>query len=170
VAHRDDTDSPVMLLDPRPGSLTGPSSFPLLRCLFPLLFWRAGPTGNRRGAGRTGAVRDSTYALAVAESKLEIQMLHDRVIVRLLGEEGERRSSGGILIPATAQVAKRLCWGEVYGVGQHVRTVQVGDRVLFNPEDQYEVEVRGCAYLVMRERDLQAVASERTEHGTGLYL
>jgi chaperonin GroES len=106
----------------------------------------------------------------VTESKLEIQMLHDRVIVRLVGEDGERRSSGGILIPATAQVAKRLCWGEVYGVGNHVRTVQVGDRVLFNPEDQFEVEVRGCAYLVMRERDLQAVASERTEHGTGLYL
>lgn len=104
------------------------------------------------------------------ESKLEIQMLHDRVIVRLVGEDGERRSSGGILIPATAQVAKRLSWGEVYGVGNHVRTVQVGDRVLFNPDDQFEVEVRGCAYLVMRERDLQAVASERTEHGTGLYL
>ena len=104
------------------------------------------------------------------DSKLEIQMLHDRVLVRTLGEDGERHSSGGILIPATAQVAKRLSWGEVYGVGNHVRTVQVGDRVLFNPEDQFEFEVRGCIYLVMRERDLQAVASERPEHGTGLYL
>lgn len=108
--------------------------------------------------------------VAVSDSKLEIQMLHDRVMVRLIGGDGERRSSGGILIPATAQVAKRLCWGEVYGIGNHVRTVQVGDRVLFNPDDQFEVEVHGCAYLVMRERDLQAVASERTEHGTGLYL
>jgi chaperonin GroES len=104
------------------------------------------------------------------DNKLEIQMLHDRVMVRLVGEGGERRSTGGILIPATAQMAKRLCWGEVYGVGNHVRTVQVGDRVLFNPDDQFEVEVHGRAYLVMRERDLQAVASERTEHGTGLYL
>ncbi len=107
---------------------------------------------------------------AVSDSKLEIQMLHDRVMVRLVGEEGERRSSGGILIPATAQMAKRLSWGEVYGIGNHVRSVAVGDRVLFNPEDQYEFEVRGRAYLVVRERDLQAVASERTEHGTGLYL
>ncbi|HSZ29777.1 MAG TPA: co-chaperone GroES, partial [Pseudonocardiaceae bacterium] len=32
------------------------------------------------------------------------------------------------------------------------------------------VEVHGRTYLVMRERDLQAIASERTEHGTGLYL
>jgi chaperonin GroES len=150
MSRCDDTDSPVMLLDPRPGSLTGPSH----------VWVRAVPS----------TVNGSTYPRAVPESKLEIQMLHDRVIVRLVGEDGERRSSGGILIPATAQVAKRLCWGEVYGVGNHVRTVQVGDRVLFNPDDQFEVEVRGCAYLVMRERDLQAVASERTEHGTGLYL
>ncbi|MQA17047.1 MAG: co-chaperone GroES [Pseudonocardiaceae bacterium] len=97
-------------------------------------------------------------------------MLHDRVIVRVVGEDGERRSVGGIVIPATAQMAKRLSWGEVYGIGQYVRTVQVGDRVLFSPEDQFEVEVQGQAYLVMRERDLHAVASERTEHGTGLYL
>lgn len=104
------------------------------------------------------------------EPKLEIQMLHDRVMVRVSQEAGERRSSGGIVIPATAQMAKRLSWGEVYGVGNHVRAVKVGDRVLYDPDSQFEVEVQAQLYLVMRERDLHAVASERTEHGTGLYL
>ena len=102
--------------------------------------------------------------------KLEIQMLYDRVMVRISPEDGERRSSGGIVIPATAQMAKRLAWGNVFGVGTSVRHVKVGDRVLFNPEDQFEVEVQGATYLVMRERDVHAVASELTEHGTGLYL
>ncbi|MET8758266.1 co-chaperone GroES [Lentzea sp. NPDC004782] len=97
-------------------------------------------------------------------------MLFDRVMVRISPEDGERRSSGGIVIPATAQMAKRLAWGDVFGVGTSVRHVKVGDRVLFNPEDQLEVEVQGTTYLVMRERDLHAVASELTEHGTGLYL
>ncbi|MFI9008520.1 GroES family chaperonin [Actinosynnema sp. NPDC053489] len=97
-------------------------------------------------------------------------MLHDRVMVRISPEDGERRSSGGIVIPATAQMAKRLAWGDVLGVGTNVRHVKVGDRVLFNPEDQYEVEVQGNTYLVMRERDVHATATERTEHGTGLYL
>ena len=92
------------------------------------------------------------------DRKLEIQMLHDRVLVRLSVEEGERRSSGGILIPATAQVGRRLAWGDVLGVGNTVRNVKIGDRVLFNPEDQFEVEVAGETYLVMRERDLHAVA------------
>ncbi len=103
-------------------------------------------------------------------AKLEIQMLHDRVLVRLAADEGERRSTGGIVIPATAQVARRLAWGDVLGVGNNVRNVKVSDRVLFNPDDQLEVEIQGEGYLVMRERDIHAVASERTEHGTGLYL
>ncbi|WP_051116521.1 GroES family chaperonin [Amycolatopsis nigrescens] len=97
-------------------------------------------------------------------------MLHDRVLVRLAADEGERRSTGGIVIPATAQVARRLAWGDVLGVGNNVRNVKVSDRVLFNPDDQLEVEIQGEGYLVMRERDIHAVASERTEHGTGLYL
>lgn len=106
----------------------------------------------------------------MVEHKLEIQMLQDRLLVRLSTEDGERRSSGGIVIPATAQMARRLAWGDVQGVGTSVRNIQVGDRVLFNAEDQHEVEVHGQTYLVMRERDVHAIASERTEHGTGLYL
>lgn len=105
------------------------------------------------------------------DPKLEIQMLHDRVMVRDTEGTGERRTGAGIVIPATAAVARRLIWGEVFGIGHHVRTVQVGDRVLFARDDQYEVEVQGSTYLVMRERELHAVATEQTEHGgTGLYL
>lgn len=104
------------------------------------------------------------------DPKLEIQMLHDRVMVRDTEGTGERRSGSGIVIPATATVARRLVWGEVFGVGHHVRTVKVGDRVLFARDEQFEVEVQGETYLVLRERELHAVATERTEHGTGLYL
>ena len=86
--------------------------------------------------------------------------------------EGERRSSGGILIPATAQVSRRLTWAEVVAVGPNVRTMQPGDQVLFNPEDRYEVDVRGEPYIILRERDIHAVAAPRLENesGTGLYL
>ncbi|MFJ4774842.1 GroES family chaperonin [Streptomyces sp. NPDC088762] len=105
--------------------------------------------------------------------KLPIRMLHDRVLVKSDLPEGERRSGGGILIPATAAVGKRLAWAEVVAVGQNVRTVEPGDRVLYDPEDRAEVEVRGATYVLMRERDLHAVAAERLEgakDSTGLYL
>ena len=105
------------------------------------------------------------------DDKLPVKMLNDRIMVRIGTAEGERRSSGGILIPATAQVGKRLTWAEVIAVGPNVRSMEPGDRVLFNPEDRYEVEVRGTDYIILRERDVHAVAAERLEEGsTGLYL
>ncbi len=105
------------------------------------------------------------------EGKLPIKMLNDRVLVKLGDAEGERRSSGGIVIPATAQMSKRLAWAEVVGVGPNVRSIELGDHVLFNPEDRYEVEVRGDDYIILRERDVHAVAAKRLEEGsTGLYL
>ena len=55
--------------------------------------------------------------------------------------------------------------------GPAVRNVEVGDQVLFNPEDLYEVEVAGDTFIILRERDVHAVAAERLETGsTGLYL
>jgi chaperonin GroES len=99
-------------------------------------------------------------------------MLHDRVLVQLDKEAGERRSSGGIVIPATAAMGgRRLAWSRVAAIGAHVRTVEVGDRVLFDPEDKAEVEVNGEDYIVMRERDIHAVAADRLgDSQTGLYL
>jgi chaperonin GroES len=104
------------------------------------------------------------------DAKQPIKMLNDRVLVQIPERLGERRSRGGIVIPATAEVSKRLTWAEVVAVGPHVRNVETGDLVLFNPEDRYEVEVRGEEYVILRDRDIHAVASERIEGGTGLYL
>jgi chaperonin GroES len=102
--------------------------------------------------------------------KQPITMLNDRVLVHVPASEGERRSRAGILIPATASVAHRLTWAEVAAVGPNVRSIRAGDRVLFNPDECFEVEVQGEDYVILRERDIPAVASERLEDGTGLYL
>ncbi|HUI03620.1 MAG TPA: co-chaperone GroES [Acidimicrobiales bacterium] len=107
---------------------------------------------------------------AEAGPKQPITMLADRVLAQQTVTEGERRSRAGILIPATAQVSRRLVWAEVIAVGPHVRSIKVGDKVLFNPEDRFEVEVQGDEYVILRERDVHAVASERIDSGTGLYL
>lgn len=106
-----------------------------------------------------------------ASQKRPIKMLHDRILVRMPSDEAERRSSGGILIPATAQQQKRLVWGEVVGAGPNVRSAEEGDQVLFSPEDRHEVEVQGDDFLILRERDVHAIAAPRVEPGsTGLYL
>ncbi len=102
---------------------------------------------------------------------LPIRMLNDRLLVELDADAAERRSSAGIVIPATAMVGKRLAWGAVVAAGQHVRQVSVGDRVLFDPDERGEVELSGATYLLLREKDVHAVAEPRDgAEGTGLYL
>jgi chaperonin GroES len=106
-----------------------------------------------------------------SDGTLPIQMLHDRVLVQLDKEAGERRSGAGIVIPATATLGKRLSWGAVVAAGSSARSVKIGDRVLFDPEDKHEVELHGVSYTLLRERDLHAIAASRlTTEGTGLYL
>ena len=61
-------------------------------------------------------------------------------------------------------------WAEVLAVGNHVRAVETGDRVLFSPDDRHEVEIAGEEFLLLRERDIHAVAAERNDANTGLYL
>jgi chaperonin GroES len=105
------------------------------------------------------------------DQKNAINMLSDRVLVQVPRSEGERKSRAGILIPATATVARRLVWAEVVAIGPLVRSVAAGDQVLFHDEEAFEVEVRGDEYLILRERDIHAVASPRNDgEGTGLYL
>ena len=103
-------------------------------------------------------------------AKQPVTVLADRVLVLVGQAEGERRSRAGILIPATAQVSRRLSWAEAVAVGPHVRSIKVGDNVQFNPEDRFEVELQGEEYVILRERDIHAVAATRIDSGTGLYL
>lgn len=117
------------------------------------------------------AIGSIVVATTQPSTKNEIRMLSDRVLVHMPTKDGERVSRSGILIPETAQIAKRLSWAEVSLVGPLVRSVKTGDQVLFNPDDAANVEVRAEEYLLFRERDIHAVAAERADgEGTGLYL
>jgi chaperonin GroES len=105
------------------------------------------------------------------DGSVPIKLLHDRVLAHVDSGEGDRRSSGGILIPATAQVGRRLMWARVVATGPNVRTIEVGDQVLFDPENHPEVELQGLEYVLMRERDIHALAAARVADGSpGLYL
>ncbi len=115
---------------------------------------------------------ESTSKLRKIESERHsIRMTADRILITTPKEIGERKSRGGILIPATVESeARRAVWGEVVAVGPMVRSAEPGDLVLFAPENAYELEIREEEYIVIRERDIHAVASERAEGKTGLYL
>lgn len=89
----------------------------------------------------------------------DVRLTGDRVVV-MHPTSGERTSRTGLLIPATAAPApKRCAWSEVVLVGPEVRGVRVGDSVLYLPQAGLEVELDGEEYLLLRERDVQAVTS-----------
>lgn len=121
-----------------------------------------GPDGDRAPSnGRRVSTADARRSVAV---------LGDRVLVEP-PSDAERRSKGGILIPATAaSIDRKGIWGEAVAVGPHVRHVDIGDDVLYVPEDAIEVDVQGDAFLIVRERDVHAVGSNRRDGATGLYL
>jgi len=103
------------------------------------------------------------------EPKQPITVLADRVLVQVPHAEGERRSRAGILIRPPPRCP--AVWpGPKRSPSAPRADHQGGDNVLFNPEDQYEVEMHGDEYLILRERDIHAVASTRIDGGTGLYL
>jgi chaperonin GroES len=96
---------------------------------------------------------------------MKIRPLHDRVLVRRI--ESEERSSGGIIIPDTAQ--EKPMEGEVTAVGSGARSedgkvhpldVKVGDRVLFGKWSGTEVTVAGEELVIMKESDIMGVIED----------
>jgi len=132
----------------------------------------ADPKPAAKTAGKTPSKGRKPRAKAPPVADHEIRLTGDRLVVRL-PENGERKSSSGLLIPATAMPApKRLAWGDVALAGPDVRVASVGDRVLFLPSSGLEVELEGEDLVLLRERDVQAVASPAAglDHAPGQYL
>jgi chaperonin GroES len=127
-----------------------------------------------------GSSKSTPRAKRAAKKKAaipdHIKLTADRVVVQV-PQDGERRAKSGLLIPATAgPTIKRCVWADVVLVGPDARTVKAGDRVLFLPHVGLEVEIEGDEYLLLRERDVQAVAAQQAvdgkdpAHAPGQYL
>jgi chaperonin GroES len=99
-----------------------------------------------------------------------MRLTADRILIKV-PDDGERRSKAGLVIPATATTQNRRCvWSEVVLVGPEVRNVRIGDEVLFIPQSGLEVDFHGEVFLLLRERDVQAIASDRIDPLAGQYL
>ena len=130
------------------------------------------PTTDADGVAKPKKPRPKRLP-AASNGAGDVRLTADRLVVRPPAD-GERKSSGGLLIPATAMPApKRLNWAEVELVGPDVRVAKPGDRVLFLPSSGLEVELDGKDLVLLRERDVQAVKSppaSKTDRPPGQYL
>jgi chaperonin GroES len=96
---------------------------------------------------------------------MKFRPLHDRVVVERI--DAEAKSTGGIIIPDTAQ--EKPSQGEIVAVGLGGRDeagklipidLKVGDRVLFGKWSGTEVKLDGADYLIMKESDVMGVLQE----------
>ncbi len=93
---------------------------------------------------------------------MKIRPLQDRVLVERVDQE--EKSSGGIIIPDTAQ--EKPMEGKIMAVGKGARTkegkvypldVKKGDRILFGKWSGTEVKLEGKDVMVMKESDIMGV-------------
>jgi len=93
---------------------------------------------------------------------MKFRPLHDRVVIRRV--EGDTKTSGGIIIPDTAQ--EKPMQGEVIAVGPGGRDeagklipidVKTGEIVLFGKWSGTEVKIDGEELLIMKETDIMGV-------------
>jgi chaperonin GroES len=96
---------------------------------------------------------------------MKFRPLHDRVVVRRI--DAEAKTTGGIIIPDTAQEKPQR--GEVVAIGPGGRDeagklipidIKVNDRVLFGKWSGTEVKIDGVEYLIMKESDIMGVLVE----------
>lgn len=96
----------------------------------------------------------------------KIRPLQDRVLVKR--RKQQEVSSGGILIPTTAQ--EKPSEGEVLAVGPgkilvdgnlHSLDVKVGDVVMFGKYSGTEITIDNETYVLMREDDVLAIVGSQ---------
>ncbi len=93
---------------------------------------------------------------------MKLRPLQDRVLVRRVAHQA--KSSGGVIIPDTAQ--EKPMEGEVVAVGPgardedgtlHPLDVKAGDRVLFGKWSGSEIKLDGEELMIMKESDIMGV-------------
>lgn len=93
----------------------------------------------------------------MANDKLNINPLHDRVIVK--PAPAEEKTASGIIIPDTAKEKPQR--GTVLAAGPGKKdepmTVKAGDAVLYGKYAGTEISIEGQDYLIMRESDILAI-------------
>jgi chaperonin GroES len=93
---------------------------------------------------------------------MKFRPLHDRVVIRRV--EQESKTTGGIIIPDTAQ--EKPVEGDVIAVGPSARgedgkvhplDLKPGDRVLFGKWSGTEIRLAGEELMIMKESDVMGV-------------
>ena len=93
---------------------------------------------------------------------MKFRPLHDRVLVKRI--EGDEKSSGGIIIPDSAQEKPSEGEGLAVGPGArgddgkiHPLDVKTGNKILFGKWSGSEIKIDGEDLIIMKESDIMGI-------------
>lgn len=81
-----------------------------------------------------------------------IQPLADYVVAQT--EEAATKTASGLYLPGGAQEKPKVA--KVVAVGKEVKSVKVGDRIIYKSYAQTEIKLDTTEYLLVKEEDVLA--------------
>lgn len=84
-----------------------------------------------------------------------ITPLGDRVVA--VREQAAEKTAGGLYLPDNAKEKPVLA--KVVATGKDVKTIKVGDRILYKEYSTTELSIDGTEYLIVREEDVLGTVS-----------
>ena len=85
--------------------------------------------------------------------KVRFKPLKDRVFVTFSDET--EKTSGGIYIPDAAKEKPQR--GKIEAFGSEVKSVKVGDVILFDKYSGSKIDIDGTDYLILKEEDILGI-------------
>lgn len=92
-------------------------------------------------------------AETATRKKVSFKPLKERVFVSY--SEEQERTSGGLYIPDAAKEKPQR--GKVEAVGSEVKSVKVGDEILFDKYSGSKISFDGADYLIVKEDEILGV-------------
>ncbi|MHB1604870.1 MAG: co-chaperone GroES [Leptospirales bacterium] len=84
---------------------------------------------------------------------MKFKPLKDRVFVSYSAEV--EKTQGGLYIPDAAKEKPQR--GKIEGVGEDVKSIKVGDSILFDKYSGSKITMDGTEYLILKEEDVLGI-------------
>lgn len=86
---------------------------------------------------------------------VSIKPLADRVVAEPI--EAEAKTSSGLYLPGNAQEKPKVA--KVVAVGPDVKSIKVGDDILYEDYSNTDVKVDGKKYIIVKEEKVLAIVN-----------
>lgn len=81
-----------------------------------------------------------------------LKPLADRVVAQV--EEASNKTASGLYLPDNAKEKSKVA--KVVAVGEQVRAIKTGDKIVYKEYSTTEIKVAGVEYLIVKEEDILA--------------